>query len=155
MLNYRFEFDTTLKPAEVLQRAQAMTREAPPYWEKVKENFGKGKSRPKAFTGTVGEDGFSLRQDINHKNSFLPEIRGSVSPLPTGSHVQVEMQMDPVVMACMGVWLLAIGGATVLLLNPILAAMFCAGLLFAWGAFRLPAGEARRKLERALRGPTA
>jgi hypothetical protein len=71
---YRFTCDTTLTPAEVSQRVQAITRKAPKYWESIKERFGKGKNLPKDFIGSVTADAFRLQQDIQHQNSAQEKL---------------------------------------------------------------------------------
>src|SRR6188474_594186 len=57
------------------------------------------------FEGTVTEFAFDIRRIISYRNSFLPQIRGTISQDAAGSRISVTMQLHVTVAAFMTVWL--------------------------------------------------
>ncbi|HYJ78999.1 MAG TPA: hypothetical protein VEW03_05335 [Longimicrobiaceae bacterium] len=59
---------------------------------------------PCAFEGEVDAAGFRIQRIIGYRNSFLPRIRGVISPTATGSRVDCTLTLHPFVIAFMAVW---------------------------------------------------
>ena len=106
---YRFDFDTHLSEADAIGRVQAMTRPPLGFLEAVKSAFSSHKPDSAPFIGKVEGRSFRLRRDIRYKNSFLPTIRGEISPGPGGSRVSITMRIHPLVAVFMAVFLSGAG----------------------------------------------
>jgi hypothetical protein len=61
------------------------------------------------FIGSVSDDWFKIHRDIRYRNSFLPMIRGRVTPNGFGSRVDVTMSLHPLVGLFMIFWLGGVG----------------------------------------------
>lgn len=113
------------------------------------------------YQGQVSDAGFKISRIIDYRNSFLPVIRGRFLPAATGTHVEITMELEPLVAVFLGVWLLFWYGATVpifLLNGPIqpMALMFWGMPLVVmvafWWAFWYEANRSRRELTQILLG---
>ena len=61
------------------------------------------------FEGTIEQDRFEIQRAINHKNSFLPKIYGSLEGTISGTQVHLKFQMMAFVLIFMGIWLSFVG----------------------------------------------
>ncbi len=118
------------------------------------------KHRP--FEGTVGETGFSIQRIIHYRNSFLPQIVGSLEPQAGGTLVTLRFCLHPMVLAFMVVWFgfagllgLAVAVAAIgdvkagwFVLFPLAFLLFGYALMMA--CFLSEVSEARRLLVAAL-----
>jgi hypothetical protein len=73
--------------------------------------FEEGRS---PFEGAIHGTSFQIRRIIGYRNSFAPEISGTVSAYPTGgSLIAIRMTLHPFVLAfgglCFGILLLNLG----------------------------------------------
>ncbi|MEM7796135.1 MAG: hypothetical protein AAF579_16980 [Cyanobacteria bacterium P01_C01_bin.118] len=57
------------------------------------------------YQGTISDVGFEIRRIIHYRNSFLPNIQGRFELLPVGTAVHIRMQLHPLILAFMAVWL--------------------------------------------------
>lgn len=81
----------------------------------IELRFSKTKIK-KPFEGYLANGQFEMQRAINYKNSFLPQITGSVSESINGTKVMAKFQMHGFVVAFMAVWL---GGVSLALLGSI------------------------------------
>jgi hypothetical protein len=141
----------------VKQRIRALAREQPGIGQSLREAFGWRPPKVPPFIGKVEGSTFTLRRDINYRNSFVPQIRGSISPVAAGTIVVVSMSLPPLVVAfmtlCLG-WVGALavgllsGGALGQAVGP--AAMFVIAAALAMAGFYAEAEKARRILAEAI-----
>jgi hypothetical protein len=159
---YRFTIDTPLDAGEISRRLQDLTRDEPGFWQSIKEAFGKRSEEEKPFIGTVDKSQFQLRRDIRYKNSFLPQIRGSITSALPGSKVIVRMRIHPFVAVFMCIWLFIAASSFVagfsskhieIILIPACMCVFGIGLVC--GGFYPEAIKARRLLEQAINVPAS
>src|SRR5215210_8756525 len=73
-----FSIDTRLSASEAAERLAGAVE--PRRWLR----FGRG---VKPFEGEVAADSFAIRRVIHYRNSFLPELRGRIEAVPSGSRV--------------------------------------------------------------------
>jgi hypothetical protein len=144
-----FEFRTQLRPTQVADVLREMVEPRRLF------RFRAG-SRP--FQGTVADSGFLIDRIISYRNSFLPQIRGTIQSEALGSRVAVVMELHPVVRAFMYLWFggISLGGAVFLgnsitgQTSPVpvlfVGAMFLFGRILCHGAFSLEAKKAERLL---------
>ena len=109
---YRCEIDSPMGAQEVTLRIRSLVRPAPGVWQSIKESFNSQQRDGRPFIGIVEGDSFSVRRDIHYRNSFLPRIRGRITPATCGSTVQVSMTLHPFVGLFMIFWLGAVGAGT-------------------------------------------
>lgn len=57
------------------------------------------------YQGTMTDLGFEIHRIIHYRNSFLPNIQGQFSSLPTGTAVHITMQLHPLILVFMCAWL--------------------------------------------------
>ncbi|MEM9976038.1 MAG: hypothetical protein AAF808_00255 [Cyanobacteria bacterium P01_D01_bin.2] len=57
------------------------------------------------YQGTISDQGFDIRRTLNRRNSFVPIIQGRFEPHATGTRCHITMQLHPLVLGFMGVWL--------------------------------------------------
>ncbi|MGC4090050.1 MAG: hypothetical protein QM756_19650 [Polyangiaceae bacterium] len=119
--------------------------------------FG-GAARP--FEGTVGQSTFDIRRIIAGRNSFSPQMIGSVTTEGQGSRVLLTMRLLPVVAIFTSIWCGALvcfavaaavssnGTTLVPLLAPVGMALF--GAVLAVGSFAFEARKAERLLAALL-----
>lgn len=70
----------------------------------------------KPFEGYYANGQFEIQRAINYKNSFLPQIKGTVSESVNGTRIWAKLQMHGFVMAFMAIWL---GGVSLGLIGSI------------------------------------
>lgn len=57
------------------------------------------------FEGEVGGSDFHIRRIIHNRNSFLPQIEGTISESEKGSKINIRMTVHPIVQAFLYYWL--------------------------------------------------
>ena len=156
---YRFDIDSPFPPGTVIQRLRALTREIPDPRHSRAGPIGEDRRGEAVFVGELGEGGFRLRRDIRHRNSFLPQIRGQLDALPSGTRVRVRMRLHLFAVLFMVTWLTFVGYGCFRVLSDgrvqpptrwIPAGMLVAGVLLPFVFFYPEAIRARRILERAV-----
>ena len=158
---YRFQFESPLTARAVLERVRTVTREAPRFWQSVKESFSGRQADGIPFIGVVEGNSFQLRRDIRYRNSFLPQVKGRVEATAGGTMVFVTMHLHPAVGVFMVLWLGGVGvaafdllasahGSAVPALIPL--GMFVFGIALTAVGFYPEAFKARRLLEQCVSG---
>ena len=108
---YWFQLDVGELPPMVVQRVQSLVGPEPKL--STRELFLGRRSEERAedpvFVGSVRELSFSIRRYIRYRNSFLPMIRGRLTPIETGTRVSVTMFIHPAVAVFMAFWLTFVG----------------------------------------------
>jgi hypothetical protein len=79
--------------------AQALAREVEP-----KRWFRLG-SGSVSFEGSVSDSSFEIQRIIRYRNSFLPQIAGTIRAEAVGCSISVTMRLHPFVLAFSAVWL--------------------------------------------------
>src|SRR5580692_8908617 len=92
---YAFHLDVPVPPDVVAERVRVAVGKVPTFWESAKSSWKGPRQSGFPFLGTVKGRSFSIRRDIQYRNSFLPLIRGKIVPTPNGSRVNVFMFMHP------------------------------------------------------------
>lgn len=150
---YRCQLRTTLGTAEVIERLRAMCRDEPSFGQSLKEGFWWRAAGTPPFIGSVADTSFTMRRDIRYRNSFLPVVRGQLTPRASGTVVDVTMRMHVATTVFMVVWFgflgLAIaatvaGGDVTEVRFPL--GIFAIGGVLTCGAFYAEAWKARRML---------
>jgi hypothetical protein len=113
---YRFHIDTPLPPSAVCERLRSVTREPKWFWQALRDPKPWTDPDEQPFSGKVKDRSFHirLRHRTYHRNSFSPDIYGSIRPLYGGSRITVTIMLDPVCMAFMVLWFTAVGAFLVL-----------------------------------------
>lgn len=152
LLPYRaFVLETRLPPEEVSARLSAAVE--PIRWFRWRW----GKRQP--FQGAVEVGGFRILRVIGYSNSFIPVIRGHVTPTVDGARIDGTMTLHPAVAMFTAIWLggaflfrIPVAGAVVAggVLNPMMF-MPVGMCLFGWGlavgGFTFEARLSLRKLQ--------
>lgn len=145
----RLEIHSPLPAEEAAERLAAQVE--PLRWFRFKHGTC-------AFEGSVDGSEFRIRRVIGYRNSFLPQIRGTISPTATGSRIDCRLSLHPFVIAFMVIWfgaVIAIGGAFVFTptepgrspwFRLIPVAMLVFGWILATGPFAFEANRARHLL---------
>lgn len=119
------------------------------------------------FEGEVTDDEVRIRRAIGYQNSFLPRIQGRLEPAARGSRLAATMEMHPLVMIFVGLWMaIAVTIALPMLVLALTSdppaemvlipvAMVLGGWALTAGAFTLEARIARAHLTRLLDGHDA
>jgi hypothetical protein len=108
----RFYIDTQLKPNEV---QKAMEKEISPRSNRFLD-FGRSTGGT-YFKGYVMNGEFQFEPDISGRNSFNPQIKGSISAYENGSRVIVKMTLNPAVwiFISFALFFLAIAGLSIVI----------------------------------------
>jgi hypothetical protein len=156
---YRFHIESPLPKQTVLQRIRTLVREKPGFWQTIKESFGGHPDGCPLFIGKVEGDAFRMYRDIRYRNSFLPQLRGSVVSTSRGSRVLITMYLHPLVAVFVLFWLGAVGTGALASFNAqngnigpalIPAGMFLFGIVLTVGSFYPEAFKARRLFEQSI-----
>ena len=67
--------------------------------------YGKPQGKPYYGSWSSDDRSFSIVRKINHRNSFLPRIKGTIEPDGSGSVVHVTMRMPLLVRGFIAFWL--------------------------------------------------
>ena len=123
--------------------------------------FGAG-SRP--FEGAVTQSSFDIRRIISYRNSFVPQIRGTIAPEGGGSRISITMQLHLAVAIFMTLWLSAVFLAVIASAPAVLSGraelatalvplgMFLFGSILTVASFSIEARKAERLLASLLDG---
>ena len=103
----RYEIVSAKNPWEVEAAMRAATE--------PKRIFRLG-AAARPFEGEVGDRVFDVQRAIGYRNSFLPQIRATLTAVAEGSRVTVTMRLHPLVFVFMLIWLIGTVSAFVLLL---------------------------------------
>jgi hypothetical protein len=146
----------------VLARVQAVTDPDPDLRTRFRSAFRTG-PRPgeKPFVGRIEGSSFRILRRIYHRNSYRPQIRGSVTDVPGGSLVDLTMSLSPVVVVFLLIWFAMAGGFASIALRQIIPSagawhvlvILAAGiaiLAIGFALFFFEALKARRLLQAAI-----
>jgi len=97
----RFSLDTPLSPSEVEARLRDAVEAPAVRWTRS--------DRP--FTGRVEGATFDIMRNVQGRNSFRPQVRGTIVAAGRGARVTGTMQIHLVVLVMMGFLLLTLGVA--------------------------------------------
>ena len=89
------ELATPLSPAAVVSAISAVVEPA-----RLIRLVGEHRD----FEGSVGPRSFEIRRIITARNSFIPQVRGTLIGTPTGTRVKIVMRPRSSVMAFMYLW---------------------------------------------------
>jgi hypothetical protein len=106
---YRFQIDVDAPPHVVAERLRTIVRDMPTFRESFRRMWWFGDPASVPFIGSVQDESFKLRRDIRYRNSFLPMIRGRITPNGVGTRVCVTMFIHPLVALFMIFWLGMVG----------------------------------------------
>ena len=135
---YRFQIDVNASPHVVAERLRAIVRDKPKFRESLRTMWWSGDPVSVPFVGSVQDESFELRRDIRYRNSFLPMIRGHITPNGVGTRVCVTMFIHPLVALFMIFWLGMVGFGAVSTRSAssiIPGGMFIFGVALTVGAF--------------------
>ncbi|MCI4668895.1 MAG: hypothetical protein MRZ79_12230 [Bacteroidia bacterium] len=59
----------------------------------------------KAYEGFIKKENFQVSRIIHSRNSFIPQIKGTIEPTNQGSKIHVKMQLHELVLIFMAVWM--------------------------------------------------
>ena len=59
----------------------------------------------KPYIGTINSDSFKIKRTINHKNSFLPVIKGEIFEDKEGTKIKVNMKLHSFISTFVVIWL--------------------------------------------------
>lgn len=91
----RFELQS---PLSVTQVTQALSDSGEPKrWIRLG-------TADRPFEGTVTASGFQIQRNISYRNSFLPQVTGTVTPEGSGSRISITMKLHSVVLIFLLVW---------------------------------------------------
>lgn len=96
-------FRTHLKDREVLDNLYAVTEAEKPFRLGI---FNPAETR--VYEGQIIDHTFSIRRIIRYRNSFLPRIKGVITPDINGSIISVKMRLHIVIIIFVTFWCLAI-----------------------------------------------
>lgn len=97
----RLVLHTPLTPDQAAQALQGDLAEKRGWADRLGRSGGGG------FVGNVKGTTFECERDINYRNSFLPQVKGTLTPDAEhgGSRVAVVLALHPLVAAFMYAWL--------------------------------------------------
>lgn len=150
---------TTLSPAAVRERlGEHVERRG-----LMAVDLGATKAHP--FRGTVDADGFRLVRRVQWRNSFAPVAKGTLTPLDTGTQVDISLDLHGAVFGFLVAWTLLAGAGAYVLISSVfeltvpiaLAAMTfpLLGVVVGYLGFELEAPKTLAELEAILREPPA
>lgn len=129
-------------------------------------SFNRDLSKP--YTGIILANSFEISRVINYKNSFLPNINGTISTFLGKTEIAIKMKPFTMVIVFMAIWLGIVGfacfgviGYYLLNINSILSfnfftivpfVMFIFGCLLVSIPFRLEANKSKAFLLQLLEG---
>jgi hypothetical protein len=149
LLPYRkFDLFSPRPPHEVAEALSAQVE--PRRWLRFRAN--------RRFEGTVAGTTFAIARIISYRNSFVPQIRGTIVAQGSGSKISISMSLHVVALSFLLVWVAlvcAIGGvfaaSSISNGGPAEEALIPVGMfVFAWamtvGGFWFEAWKAERLL---------
>jgi hypothetical protein len=106
-----FLLRTHLSAKETVER-MALALKPPPHWKPFVGGDG-------SFYGITDEEGFWIRRNIPHQNSFRPTLRGIIEDRHGNTFIRCNLRMDTAVLIFLIVWItiLAVVASATLPLN--------------------------------------
>jgi hypothetical protein len=150
---YRFQIGVAAPPPVVVERLRSIVRDKPTIGESFRRMWPFGNPVTAPFTGSILDESFKIQRDIRYRNSFLPMIRGRVTPDGFGSRVEVIMFIHPLVALFMIFWLgmVAFGAFSIRSASSLIpAGMFVFGMALTFGAFIPEAIKAKRLISEVV-----
>jgi Cytochrome oxidase complex assembly protein 1 len=92
---YSFHVDVPAPPDVVAERLRVAIGKPPSFWERWKSSWKRPQGSQLPFLGSMEGRTFRIRRSTQYRNSFLPVIRGSILPTPSGSRVNVFLYIHP------------------------------------------------------------
>lgn len=107
-------YKTRLKEDEVIKRLEAIVDNGPRkiVFTGILSAFNSPKSDYQYY-GKTGERTFKLQRIITYRNSFLPNIKGTIEDDFVGTTIKVKMRLNISAMVFMCIWCGAVGFACV------------------------------------------
>lgn len=102
-----FNFTTKLSTTEVMDR---LSKNVSPKSTNV-FSFNRDMSKP--YTGKIYTNTFEISRVINYKNSFLPNINGTLTSFLGKTEVEIKMKPFTAVIVFMAIWLGFVGIACI------------------------------------------
>jgi len=148
-------FVTTLGSKEVMERLELITKSV----DYLDETRFLPSNKSVFFNGNIGENSFRISKIIDKADSFLPLIKGEISPLPKGCLVSLNYSFFPGASFFLGFWAVVSFGLTVLFLAVVqdwkLALLcFSVGLGnygFAWSHFKRKVRESKALFHKQMK----
>lgn len=112
---YFFKIDVPAPVSAVAEKLRAIVRTEPAYgtYLALWKGYDESALGSRTLVGSVRDSSFKIRRIKGGKNSFLPEIWGTLDETPTGTQIKIKMFMDPV-RALVLIFILAVGVSVVL-----------------------------------------
>lgn len=157
----KITIESGLKASEVEERLLAITETDP---EKRKRNWLTGTMKSdKAFEGSIYEGRIVLTPIINYKNSFLPDISGTIKPLTFGSEIDLTLKLATPIIIFGAIWFGAVGLVSLVFIVNLLSGKFdfvslvpFTMLLFGYFVFTLgfkkESSKSRKKIMEVVKG---
>ncbi|MEO0584261.1 MAG: hypothetical protein AAF135_18755 [Bacteroidota bacterium] len=99
-------YHTSLSPEEVVQRLGEHVR--------MRRQGPSVASTSDTYKGSVSVNTFKISRIIHSRNSFLPQIKGTIIPKTHKTEIQIAMRLAPEVIVFLAIWcgfvLFALGG---------------------------------------------
>jgi len=93
---------TSLNPEQIQQQFEQFVELYQPFRKILKVS-------DKPFNGTIQGQKFTISRNIKYRNSFLPIIKGKITPYQAGSIVDITMSIHPFVIIFTTIWLSIVG----------------------------------------------
>jgi hypothetical protein len=116
------------------------------------------------FSGFIMNQQFEVRRNINYRNSFLPQVTGTITKDMFGSKILVKMRPQGFVVAFITLWLSAalLAGVAFLIMSVVKSSftighlipfgMFLFGYALATGSFKFESIRSKEKLIQLVDG---
>lgn len=144
--------ETKLKGKEIHERLSDLTDTESGFF-KFKSTFKK-RSENK-FEGKITENSFEIRRIIRYKNSFLPNISGTIEEFFIGTNIHIKFRLPIFIIIFMCIWLggVLLGLTIMFLVKAPYTMIFipCVMLLFGVGLFTIPFKIEVRKAKELLK----
>ncbi len=151
------EFEITMTPEEAESALKENTNlyAVLPNTEYISESKNSIKAR---FKGMVDSNTFKLTRNIFYRNSFLPEIKGTITKTDAGANVCVVMKLNMLVMIIMIAWFVVTGFYSIKYLheylngyiseyNSIYFTIFLFGYVIMIAGYKFEAYKAKKNLK--------
>lgn len=90
-------FNTNLSEQEIMRKLSDVVEP---------KKFRFGRNFTKDYQGSVKTNSFDINRNIIYRNSFLPNIKGTIEKNNYGTQIQVTMKLDVFVILFLTVWCL-------------------------------------------------
>ncbi|MEO6521027.1 MAG: hypothetical protein ABIN91_05085 [Mucilaginibacter sp.] len=144
---------TSLTPDEILERlALNVNTDQRVNW------FTNDSNNDYLYEGRISSQKFDIKRVINYRNSFNPQIKGTISTEKSGCRIQIVMSLHPAVLVFMCMWMggLLIGGISIMVSQIIeqkfqpaslfIIAMFLFGYVLTTGGYKYESNDSIRFL---------